>query len=73
MLRLRTLTACSKTKQPVFSVLKDDHLSSASLYKELSRCPGSILLLVDWTQNADILFKKMINVSFIETKQNTLP
>ena len=40
-----------------------------SLYKELSRCPDSILLLVDWTQNADVLFKKMINVSFIETKQ----
>lgn len=59
----------SEDKIACFSVLKDDHLSSVLFYKELSRCPDSILLLVDWTQNADVLFKKIINVSFIETKE----
>lgn len=60
---------CVRRQNSLFSVLKDDHLSSVSLYKELSRCPDSILLLADWTQNADALFKKIINVSFIETKE----
>lgn len=67
--RVHVLQVRVRRQNSLFSVLKDDHLSSVSLYKELSRCPDSILLLVDWTQNADVLFKKIINVSFIETKE----
>ena len=71
VLYLRTFKRVLEGEQPVvFSVLKDDHLSSVSLCKEPSRCPYSSLAPVDWAQNADkFCLKKMTNVSFIEAKQ----
>lgn len=54
VLYLHTLKRVLEDKQPVvFSVLKDDHLSSVSLCEEPSRCPCSSLAPVDWAQNAD--------------------